>query len=197
MAAKDTRLTNEPAPKRENTEIGAELLCANFEGALAPVVGKVIGKDDKWVRLRIEELGRDWLVRPDRIDMAKGSWEHVDADYPALGAEPDFDKEFRPVVAPKEDPAKAKAIAEATAVLKAMLPKEAAGLLDAVSTAATDRLVAGPAGSVLARWTGKGNLDAPYVSRKDRELKRGATNGTEGFFAKKTVEKFPHHFEML
>ena len=196
MAAKDTRLTNEPAPKRENTEIGAELLCANFEGALAPVVGKVIGKDDKWVRLRIEELGRDWLVRPDRIDMAKGSWEHVDADYPPLGSEPEFDKEFRPLPVAKEDPAKAKQIAEATATLKALIPS-ASRILDSVSTIASDRLNPGPAGSVLARWTGKGNLDAPYVSRKDRELKRGAANGTEGFFAKKTVEKFAAHFEML
>lgn len=195
--AKDIKLTNDPAPKRENTEIGAEILCANYEGATAPVVGKIIGKDDKWVRLRLEELGRDWLVRPDRVDMAAGSWQHVDADYPALGADAAFDAEFRPVVAAKEDPAKTKAIAAAAAALKAVLPASMLGAVDGLTNTATDRLIAGPSGSVLARWTGKGLLDAPYVSRKERELKRGAPNGTEGFFAAKTVEKFKTHFEML
>lgn len=194
--AKDIKLTNEPAPKRENAEIGAELLCANYEGAVAPVVGKIIGKDEKWVRLRLEELGRDWLVRPDRIDMAKGSWEHVDADYPPLGSEPEFDKEFRPLPVAKEDPAKAKQIAEATATLKALIPS-ASRILDSVSTIASDRLNPGPAGSVLARWTGKGQLDAAYLTRTSHELKRPAVNGTEGWFAKKTVEKFKTHFEML
>jgi hypothetical protein len=196
MAAKDIKLTNEVAPKRENAEIGTELLCANYEGAIAPVLGKIVGKDDKWVRLRIEELGRDWLVRPDRIDMAKGSWEHVDADYPRLGDDAAFDAEFRPVAVAKEDPIKAKAIADATATLKALIPS-AAKILDSVSTIASDRLNPGPAGSVLARWTGKGQLDAAYLTRTSHELKRPAVNGTEGWFAKKTVEKFPAHFEML
>lgn len=191
-------LTGQTAPTQPATaEIGAELLCANYEHATAPIVGKVIGKDEQWVRLRIEELGRDWLVRPDRIDLAKGSWEHVDADYPRIGEQPDFDAEFRPVAAPKEDPKTAAAIKAAAEGLRKLLPESLRKHVDDLASGATDRLTGGPDGSVLARWTGKGTLDAPFVPRGSTAVKRGAVQGTEGWFPKASVKKFADSFEML
>jgi hypothetical protein len=197
MAARDNKLSNDPAPARPATAtIGMELICEVFETGQA-AVGKVIGQDDRWVRLRIDDLERDWLVRPDRIDLAKGTWQHVAADYPAIAEQSDFDAEFRPAKTVKQDPAKAKAIADAAAALKALLPEALKGSVDDLAQGASDRLVGGPSGSVLARWTGKGTLDAPFLERKTRATKRGATTGAEGWFPKPTVEKYKRHFETL
>jgi hypothetical protein len=192
-------LASKPAPAQAaSAEVGTELLCANFEGgASSPIVGKVIGKDDRWVRLRIEELGREWLVRPDRIDLAKGTWEHVDADYPRLGEEPAFDAEFRPALKTKDDPKKAAAIKDAAAKLGALLPESLRKQVEEFAAGATDKLIGGPAGSVLARWTGKGTLDGPFVDRKTKAVKRGAATGAEGWFPKSSVQKYEKHFELL
>jgi len=197
MANERQSLANRPAPTQAAADLGTELLCVNYEGASAPVVGKVIGKDDRWVRLRIEELGRDWLVRPDRVDLAKGTWEHVDADYPRLGEEAAFDAEFRPAPKAKDDPKKVAAIKEAAAKLGALLPEAMRKQVEEFASGATDKLLGGPTGSVLARWNGKGTLDAPYVDRKSKTVKRGATTGAEGWFAKSSVQKYEKHFELL
>jgi hypothetical protein len=195
--AKNTPLTNDPAPPQPaSADVGMELLCANFEGGIT-VAAKVIGRDERWVRVRIEELDRDWLVRPERLDLAKGTWEHVAADYPAAAEDKEFDALYRPAKIVKEDPVRAKKIAEAAAALKNLLPDGLKSSVDDLAQGATDRFVGGPAGSVLARWKGKGKLDAPFVERKTRETKRGATTGTEGWFARPTVQKFAAHFEQL
>ena len=70
------------APERPaEAEPGTELLCEAFETG-GSVIGKVTGGDERWVRVRIDELNRDWLIPKERVDLARVTWQHVTADYP-------------------------------------------------------------------------------------------------------------------
>ncbi len=176
--------------------VGMDLYCEMFETG-EPVTGKVIGADERWVRLKLDEIGREWLVRPERIDLAKGCWQHLAADYPQIAAEPAFDKEFRPAPPAKAPPVSASEIGAAADKLKAHLPEALRGLVDDVVQGATDRVLGGPGDAKLARWTGRGKLDAVYLDRKTRVAKRGAVQGTEGWFRTADLAKFPDQFDML
>lgn len=197
MANIKNTITTEPAaPRPAEAKVGMELLCEAFETG-GPVTGKVIGADARWIRLKLDDPEREWLVKPERVDLAKASWQHVAADYPAIAADPEFDKEFRPPVVEKQDPEKAKQIAEAAAKLKALLPENLRSFTDDIVQGATDRVLGGPNGTKLARWKGRGTLDAPYLDRTTRTTKRGAVEGAEGWFAIQTIQKFAAHFETL
>jgi hypothetical protein len=176
--------------------VGMELYCEMFETGEA-VTGKVIGADDRWVRLKLDEIGREWLVRPDRIDLAKGTWQHLAADYPQIAADPEFDREFRPTLPPKGPSVSTSEIGAAADKLKAHLPEALRGLVDDVVQGATDRVLGGPGDAKLARWTGRGKLDAVYLDRKTRTPKRGAEHGTEGWFRTADLAKFSDHFDRL
>lgn len=189
---RETALDNEVAPKREGVGLGAVLHCACFDTG-EPADGEVVGgggEHDLHYRIRIDALGgQEWLVKKERVDPVARTWEHVAGDYPALGADAAFDKEFRAyLTAPaREKPALSGAADRALADLAKHLPPEVAATVVKVVRGAKDKMIGGPAGSVLARWTGKGTLDAPYLARDTRELTRGAPNGTEGWFSQKTV----------
>lgn len=187
---KDGRaLIAEPAAHREaEAKPGMELICEAFETG-GSVVGVVRGQDTKHTRVEIAEIGREWLILNHRIDLAKGTWQHVAADYPAIGAEPDFDAQYRPSqkVADPAAEAKLKGIASQ---FVALLPPEARGVVEKLMHTVSGRGNDIPGGTVYARWVGRGKLDADYFTAGTREHVRGATTGTEGFFAAKTVEKY-------
>lgn len=176
-------------PQPGEIQIDAELVCPQFETGAA-VVGKVIGKDKDWVRLRIEELGRDWIVRPNRIDLAKASWDHVAADYPAVGENKAFDQDFRPAAVAAEDKGLVEKIHAKGEELLAMLPPEMRQAAQSMLASATGKLGGAPTNTVYARWIGRGTLAGAYLKAGSREVARDAKTGTEGFFPKATVEKY-------
>lgn len=201
---RETSLEAEVAPAREGVGLGANLHCAAFESG-GPVDAEVVGgggEHDSHYRVKIDSLGgQEWLVKRERVDAAKRTWEHVAADYPALGADKEFDEEFRAylLAPPKQGTPSAadKAAAAFDSFADKHLPPEVAAAMKSVLTRTQDKVLGGPKGSVLARWTGKGLLDAPFLDRSDRTLRRGAKSGDEGWFAQKTVDGYRGSFVLL
>lgn len=190
---KDVRLTAEAAPEQPpRAEIGMELMCEPFETG-GPMLATVIGRDNNHVRLKLEN-GNEWVVRAGRIDLAKRTWQHVAADYPARAADPAFDAQFRRTTAEKEaaeDPSRVERLAAKAKDLAELLPPELRGGLDRILRTATGKSGGPvPEGSVYARWDHPGKLDAPFVKAGSRELVRGAAKGDEGFFDRATFEKY-------
>lgn len=199
MAENDTRaarraLAPDLAPEQPaKAEIGLDLLCENFETGGA-VLGKVIGRDGKGnVRLRLES-GNEWVVREQRIDLAKRTWQHVAADYPSKASDPAFDAEFRSTPAEKavaEDPSRTAALKDLGLKLADHLPPELREGLERLLRTATGKSGGPvPTGSVYAKWVHPGKLDAPIVKAGTREMVRGVANGDEGFFDRTTFEKY-------
>lgn len=192
VAAKKTAPDLHPptvAPERPaEAQPGMELLCERFETGGA-VVGKVVGIEERWVRLRIEELGREWLVLKDRIDLAKQTWEHVAADYPAPAEDPEFDVRFRPSKTATE-PGLAEKVAAAAATLMALLPPDLRDDVERIVRRMEGKTLPVPGGSVFARWAGRGIFAGPYITADTREARRDAKEGTEGFFPVAAVQKW-------
>lgn len=189
--ANENKLKPQVAPSQEvEIKIGAEFICDNFEAGGDSVIGKVLGVEKEIVRLRIESLGRDWLVNRSRFDFARQTWQHVAADYPALGEKADFDKMYRPSVVSSQDPGLADKIAQATEALTNLLPEDVRRSVQSAVRSTAARAGGGPENGVLARWVGHGKIDCAYVTAGTREMKRGAETGTEGFFPRDTVEKY-------
>jgi hypothetical protein len=177
------------APERPaEAQPGMELLCEKFETGGA-VVGKVLGVETRWVRVRIDELGRDWLILKERIDLAKGSWEHVAADYPAPAEEADFDRQFRPSKA-SGDAGMVEKVADAAAKLMALVPPDLRADVERLMRRVEGKTLPVPGGSVYARWMGRGIFAGPYISADTREPRRDAPHGTEGFFPIASVQKW-------
>lgn len=194
----DNRITkkNEPnilpppaAPERPAQAMpGMELLCEHFETG-GPVMGTVVGADDKWVRVRLD-IGREWLIRPDRIDLAKGTWTHVDGDYPALAADANFDANFRGIAPPKDDAPARDKLRDKVAELAAMLPPEARAAIERIALTVEGKVLPAPSGTVFARWDGRGVFAGAFVESGSRQPRRDAMPGTIGFFSAADVAKW-------
>jgi hypothetical protein len=177
------------AERPAEAQPGMELYCERFETG-ASVVGKVLGVEDRWVRVRIEELSHDWLVLRERIDLAKGTWEHLAADYPAPAEDAEFDKLYRPAKAAPEEAGLVHKVREAASAFAALLPPDLRGDVERIIRRVEGKALPVPGGSTFARWAGRGVFAGPYISADTREPKRDAPHGTEGFFPAASVAKW-------
>lgn len=189
--------------------LGFELACQRFEdGELR--VGTVIAvrADENGAILRLDELGWEWPVRLDRINVGAGEWVHAATDYPTPGADKVWDRAHRMSEAQREEEDEVQRRATETAARETAAERAPAARQTVAPAAraipdprhAEQRHAAAPKKpeGILATWNGPGSLAGSWVT-KDGVHRDGAKPGSTGYFATATVHhaRFKGKFTLL